>query len=65
MKKSVGLKMFSGALVGAFVLGATLSTRLQLPFTTNTSEATPTAPYNPAVARNLPDFVGLIQQPPS
>ena len=59
MKKSVGLKIFSGALVGAFVLGATLSTRLQLPFTTNTSEATQTAAYVPAEGGNLPDFVGL------
>ena len=59
MQKTIGLKMFTGALVGAFVLGATLSTRLQLPFTTNTSEATQTAAYTPVEARNLPDFVGL------
>ncbi len=59
MQKSVGLKMFTGALVGAFILGVTLSTRLQLPFTTNASEATQTEVNNTAALQNLPDFVGL------
>jgi len=59
MQKTVGLKMFTGGLVGAFVLGATLSTRLQLPFTTNTSEANQTSVNTVAESKNLPDFVGL------
>ncbi len=59
MQKTVGLKMVIGALVGAFVLGATLSTRLQLPFTMNTSDANQTSVNTPAESQYLPDFVGL------
>ncbi len=59
MQKTVGLKMFAGALVGVFVLGATLSTRLQIPFTTSTSEANQTSVNTPAESQNSPDFVGL------
>jgi len=59
MQRTIGLKMFAGALVGVFVLGATLSARLQLPFTTNTSEANQTSVNTPAESQNLLDFVGL------